>query len=75
MDAHDPLLLSEGQLGIVSYHPDIESQIPATVSERAVVPTVQVRLLQLVSVPAGQCALVLLKEPAWYRSSRLRFSC
>lgn len=58
MDAHDPLLLSEGvcsQLGIVSYHPDVESQVPATVSERAIVPTVR---LQSVSVPAGQCALV-----------------
>ena len=62
MDAHDPLLLSEGvcsQLGIVSYHPDVEAQpTPTIVSEEAVVPTVWVCLLQSVSVPAGQCALV-----------------
>ena len=63
MDAHDPLLLSEGvcnQLGIVNYHPDVESQAPASAaeSEEAVVPTVRVCLLQSVSVPAGQCALV-----------------
>lgn len=61
MDAHDPLLLSEGvcsQLGIVSYHPDVESQVPAAVSEEAAVPTVRVCLLQSVSIPTGQCALV-----------------
>ena len=60
MDAHDPLLLSEGvcnQLGIVNYHPDVESQALASAaeSEEAVVPTVRVCLLQSVS---GQCALV-----------------
>ena len=63
MDAHNPLLLSEGvcnQLGIISYHPDVESQMPAAAieSEEAVVPTVRVCLLQSVSIPAGQCALV-----------------
>ena len=63
MNAHDPLLLSEGvcnQLGIVSYHPDVESRPPTSAagSEEAVVPTVRVCLLQSVSVPAGQCALV-----------------
>ena len=62
MDAHNPLLLSKGvcsQLGIVSYHPDVEAQPTSTiVSEEAVVPTVRVCLLQSVSVPAGQCALV-----------------
>jgi hypothetical protein len=61
MDAHDPLLLSEGvcsQLGIVSYHPNVESQAPTAGSEEAVVPTVRVCLLQSVSIPAGQCALI-----------------
>ena len=63
MDAHNPLLLSEGvcnQLGIVSYHPDVGSEAPAStaVSEEAVVPAVRVCLLRSVSVPARQCALV-----------------
>ena len=63
MDAHNPLLLSEGvcnRLGIVSYHPDVESEVSASaaVSEEAVVPTVRACLVQSVSVPAGQCALV-----------------
>ena len=71
MDAHDHLLLSEGvcsQFGIISYHPDIESQVPVTASERAVVPTVQVRLLQSVSVGTGQCALVLIQVEGAYPS-------
>ena len=43
--AHNPLLLSEGvcnQLTIVTYHSDVESQLPATAiaTEEAVVPTV-----------------------------------
>ena len=47
------------QFGIVSYHPDVEAQpTPTIVSEEAVVPTVRVCLLQSVSVPAGQWALV-----------------
>ena len=64
MDAHDPLLLSEGvcrQLGIVMYHPEVETK--SSVPERpdpegAVVPTVHVCLLQSVSVPAGRSAMV-----------------
>ena len=61
MDAHDSLLLSEGvcsQLGIVSYHPDVESKEPSAVLEEAAVPTVRVCLLQSVSIPAGQSALI-----------------
>ena len=51
MDAHDPLLLSEGvchQLGIVMYHPEVEtkSSVPERPdSEEAVVPTVRICLL------------------------------
>ena len=61
MDAHDPLLLSEGvcsQLGIVSYHPDVESKEPSAVPEEAAVPIIRVCLLQSVSIPAGQSALI-----------------
>ena len=58
MDAHHQLLLSEGicrQLGIISYHPDVEvwrggklknKKTPAQ-QATAQVPTVRVRLLQL----------------------------
>ena len=64
MDAHDPLLLSEGvcrQLGIVMYHPEVETKSSVTERpdpEEAVVPTVRVCLLQSVSVRAGRSAMV-----------------
>ena len=68
MNAHDPLLLSEGvcrQLGIVTYHPDVEPKEPVPErspdSEEAVVPTVRVCLLQSISLPAGQSAVVPVK--------------
>lgn len=63
MDAQDQLLLSEGvcrQLGIVTYHPSIE---PPAVPDRnsdveALVPTVRVRLVQSLRLPANQGAVV-----------------
>ena len=68
MDAHDPLLLSEGvcrQLGIISYHPEVEPKelTPNGSSdpEGAVVPTVRVWLLQSISLPAGYSAVVPVK--------------
>lgn len=67
MNAPDQLLLSKGichQLGIISYHPDVEvwrggklknkKKTPAT----AQVPTVHVRLLQTTRVPPHQSAVV-----------------
>ena len=69
MDAHDQLLLSEGicrQLGIISYHPDVEvwrggkqknrKKTPAT-QTTAQVPTVRVLLLQATRVPPHQSAV------------------
>ena len=63
MDAHDELLLSEGvfrQLGIISYHPDVNAKgCPQPKQEHsASVPTIRVRLLQSVRVPAGRSAIV-----------------
>ena len=66
MDAHDQLLLSEGvcrQLGILAYHPDVivkksGSQYEGKSEGVATVPTIRVRLLQSIKVPAGQSTLV-----------------
>ena len=62
------LLNSEGvcrQLGIVTYYPDVETKEPVPErspdSEEAVVPTVRVCLLQSISLPAGQSAVVPVK--------------
>ena len=68
MDAHDQLLLSEGvcrQLGIISYHPDVQAgqskESPSTGAagastseDDAIVPTVRVRLLQSAHLPPQQ---------------------
>ena len=72
MDAHDQLLLSEGvcrQLGIISYHPDVQAgqskESPSTGAagaptseDDAKVPTVRVRLLQSVHLPPRQSTFV-----------------
>ena len=55
-DASEPLLLSEGvcsQLGLVTYHPEVDaSQTPAQeVGATVSVPTVKVRLVQSVKLP------------------------
>ena len=62
MDAHDPLLLSEGvyhQLGIISYHPSVDTHDPLPpappqapvlqdVPPEVVVPVMRVKLIQTV---------------------------
>ena len=65
MDAHDPLLLSEGvcrQLGIISYHPDVlEGATPAMdkrPEEAAQVPVVRVCVLQSLSIPSGHSSVI-----------------
>ena len=66
MDAPDQLLLSEGvcrQLGLLSYHPDVQQwrggkkQSPPTEQE-AKVPTVRVKLVQSIQIPPQQSAMV-----------------
>ena len=56
MDATEQVLLSEGvcrQLGIVTYHPDVEAPPPSTPETGAVVsvPAVKVQLVQSVKLP------------------------
>ena len=56
MDASEPLLLSEGvchQLGIVTYHPEVDASQPSAqeVGAPVSVPTVKVRLVQSVKLP------------------------
>lgn len=55
MDAHDPLLLSEGvchQLGIISYHTSVGAETPLhDPPPQAVVPVVRVRLIQTLRLP------------------------
>ena len=53
MDSCDPLLLSEGvchQLGIISYHQDVEDITPQG-NKQPVVPSVRVKLIQAVRLP------------------------
>ena len=53
MDASEQLLLSEGvcrQLGIVTYHPEVDTR-PQEVSDTVSVPAVKVQLLQSVKLP------------------------
>ena len=71
MDAHDQLLLSEGvcrQLGIISYHPDVQAwrggrkqppaeQKDAAKDKEAKVPTVRVKLLQSVQLLPHQAVV------------------
>lgn len=66
MDAPDQLLLSEGvcrQLGIITYHPDVQEwrggrKQPPSASEDAKVPTVRVRLYSSIQVPPLQSTVV-----------------
>ena len=61
MDAHDPLLLSEGvcrQLGIISYHSSVALQQPAVKQQMfSTVPTVRVRLVHSVCLPPQQMTM------------------
>ena len=60
MDAHDQLLLSEGvcrQLGIVSYHPSVSPR-KGVKKSTALVPKVQVNLVQALRLPPNQGAVV-----------------
>ena len=62
MDAHNPLILSEGvcrQQGIISYHPSVELQQPATKQQTfSKVPTVRMRLVHSVRLPPQQMTTV-----------------
>ena len=62
MDAHNPLILSEGvcrQQGIISYHPSVALQQPATKQQMfSKVPTVRMRLVHSVRLPSQQMTTV-----------------
>ena len=61
MDAHNPLLLSEGvchQLGIISYHPSVALQQPTTKQMFSTVPTVLMQLVHSVHLPPQQMTMV-----------------
>ena len=65
LDAHDPLLLSEGvcrQLGIITYHPDVvileKDKKKSGEVEEVVVPMVRVQLLQSVRILPQQSMTV-----------------
>ena len=75
MDAHDPLLLSEGvchQLGIISYRPSVDAHDPLPpappqapvlhdVPPEVVVPVVRVKLIQTVRLPPMKSTVVLVQ--------------
>ncbi len=79
MDAHEPLLLSEGvcrQMGIISYHPEVqprglsisgspgpvpEEQNAQTSSPKCQVPTVRIQLVQSIKLPPKQTVMVDVK--------------
>ena len=67
MEAHDPLLLSEGvccQLGIISYHPEVRWSRKISVadpSREAVVPMVKVQLMESAKVLPQQSVQVTAK--------------
>ena len=67
MEAHDPLLLSEGVcrlLGIISYHPEVRCSRKISVADpswEAVVPMVKVQLIQSAKVLPQQGVLVTSK--------------
>ena len=72
MDAHEQLLLSEGvcrQLGIISYHPEVQAFPPKKESENSPplsgnsanpcqVPSVRVQLVQSVKIPPNHSVMV-----------------
>ena len=66
MEAHDPLLLSEGgchQLGIISYHPEVRCSRKISVAgpQEAVVPMVKVQLIESAKVLPQQSVQVTAK--------------
>jgi hypothetical protein len=80
MDAHEPLLLSEGvcrQMGIISYHPEVQPRklsisdprgpVPEEQNEqtesspKCQVPTVRIQLVQSVKLPPKQTVMVDVK--------------
>ena len=67
MEAHDPLLLSEGvchQLGIISYHPEVRCSRKISVadpSREAVVPMVKIQLIDSAKVLPQQSVQVTAK--------------
>ena len=78
MDTLEPLLLSEGvchQLGIVTYHPEVNaSQPPAQeVGATVSVPTVKVRLVQSVKLPPKPDQSII-ADVSWERGG-LRGHC
>lgn len=90
MDASEPLLLSEGvcrQLGIVTYHPEVEAPQPQAqeVGATACVPAVKVQLVQSVKLPPRPDQSIIadvsweregLKGPLFLEASQsLQLSC
>ena len=69
MDAHDPLLLSEGvchQLGIISYHPKVGASMPTMSSQEdsksvVTVPVVRVQLIESVRLLPSQSRMVAVR--------------
>ena len=75
MDAHDPLLLSEGvchQLGIITYHPSV-AHPPATQSSSpdAHVPTIRVKPISSIRIPPMKTTVVPVQLVGERRSKRL----
>ena len=73
MDASEPLLLSEGvcrQLGIVSYHPEVDASQPQdrAAADRANVPAVRVQLVQSIKLPP-RLDRSILAEVSWEQGS------
>ena len=73
MDASEPLLLSEGvcrQLGIVSYHPEVDASQPQdqAAGDRANVPAVRVQLVQSIKLPPRPDRSIL-AEVSWEQGS------
>ena len=72
MDASEPLLLSEGvcrQLGIVTYHPDVDASQPQAQEVATVrVPAVKVQLVQSVKLPPRPDQSII-ANVSWERGS------
>ena len=61
MDAEDPLLLSEGlcrQLGVVTYHGDVQTQDKSDNKDSAKIPVVRVKLVESLRLLPRQSALI-----------------
>ena len=68
MDAHDPLLLSEGachQLGIIMYHPDVGA--PSPQPSVTAVPMVRVKLVVIIATLQHSYSLdgLFSSKPSW----------